>query len=211
MLLDQIPLQGDDSNPPQVSKAGNLAYIIYTSGSTGKPEGVLIEHGALASFCIGIQQDMQLEPEDRYGKVASIGFDASVLDIFATLAFGASIYLVPEEARLSPAQTREYFERHGISKTFCTTQFAEQMMELGNCAGLKILVTGGEKLKKYIPRNFKILNIYGPTECTVCCTTFAVDRQYQNIPIGAPMPNAALYILDPRLRPSRWGCPTSCI
>ncbi len=202
--LDDINLYtGDSSNPPVITKPHNLAYIIYTSGSTGKPKGVMIEHGSLLNLSLWQAHSIELTPEDRSTKYAGFGFDVSIAEIFATFITGASLYVIGDDIRMSLKDLNEYFETNRINKIFLPTQFSEHFMELVDNRSLSIVDVAGEKLKHYKKRNYRVLNKYGPTEYTVYTTCFEVDKFYDNIPIGKPVWNTKIFIVDKynRLQP----------
>ncbi|MEW5821231.1 MAG: amino acid adenylation domain-containing protein, partial [Cyanobacteriota bacterium] len=124
------------------------------------------------------------------------GFDASLLEVVPSLLAGATLHVIPEEIKFSPHDINEYFEANNITLALFTTQLGEQFIDMIDNRSLRFLILGGEKLTHYTPRNFKLINGYGPTEYTVYTTTFIVDKDYDNIPIGKPLSNTSIYILD---------------
>ncbi|SDY59268.1 non-ribosomal peptide synthetase [Thermoactinomyces sp. DSM 45892] len=175
----------------------NVAYVIYTSGSTGKPKGVLVEHRSLVNLSCWHNREYDVTEVDRTAKFASFGFDASVWEIFPYLISGAAIYMLPDEMRLDLNQLNQYFEQNRITISFLPTQLCEHFMEWKN-QSLRILLTGGDKLTKHIPQDYKVINSYGPTENTVVTTAYTVNEQMVNIPIGKPIDNVSVYVLDSR-------------
>ncbi len=176
-------------------KPNNLAYIIYTSGSTGKPKGVLIEQQSLSNLCHWHNDRYLVTSNDRAFKYASFGFDASVWEIFPYLVAGASIYILNDDIKSDIHRLNNYFEIHQISIGFLPTQFCEQFVDIPN-RSLRVLLTGGDKLKRFVQRNYQLANNYGPTENTVVSTSFNVKQGYINIPIGQPISNNQVYILN---------------
>ena len=174
----------------------NLAYIIYTSGSTGKPKGVLLEHRNLINLCAWVQHYHQIEAEDRSATYSGFGFDASIWEMYPFLLYGNTVYVVPEQLRLSPVELGKYLDVHKITIINLPTQFCEQFMALSDNKSLKTLVTGGDKLRQYTRTDYRLVNEYGPTEYTISATAFTVDKYYDNIPIGKPLANTALYVVD---------------
>ncbi|MFC2146043.1 amino acid adenylation domain-containing protein [Acidobacteriota bacterium] len=172
-----------------------LAYLIYTSGSTGKPKGVQVEHRSLSNLCHWHNKHYSVTCRDRAFKYANFGFDASVWEIFPYLIKGASIYLLNDNIKLDFHRLNDYFEANRISIGFLPTQICEQFMGIRN-RSLRVLLTGGDKLKRFIKREYRLANNYGPTENTVVSTSFIVDGNYENIPIGRPISNTQLYILN---------------
>ncbi|MCX6584872.1 MAG: amino acid adenylation domain-containing protein, partial [Candidatus Aminicenantes bacterium] len=175
--------------------ADNLAYIIYTSGSTGKPKGVMVGHGSLVNLCFWHNTYYGITSWDRATRYAGFGFDASVWEFFPYLVVGAAICIAPEEIILDIEALNGYYEKNGVTVSFLPTQVCEQFMALDN-GSLRILLTGGDKLRNYIKRNYRLYNNYGPTENTVVTTRFCVTEESANIPIGKPIANNQVYILD---------------
>ncbi|MDQ0416423.1 fengycin family lipopeptide synthetase D [Croceifilum oryzae] len=175
--------------------AENAAYVIYTSGSTGRPKGVLVEHRSLVNLSCWHIREFEVTKADRTAKFASFGFDASVWEMFPYLISGAAIYMIPDEIRLDVSRLNQYFEQNQITISFLPTQFCEHFMEWENHS-LRILLTGGDKLTKYTPRDYKVINSYGPTESTVVTTAYVVNEQMVNIPIGKPIDNVSVYVLN---------------
>ncbi|HLP59582.1 MAG TPA: amino acid adenylation domain-containing protein, partial [Candidatus Deferrimicrobium sp.] len=173
----------------------NLSYLIYTSGSTGKPKGVMVEHRSLDNLCRWHNTFYSVTARDRATKYAGFSFDASVWEIFPYLIAGASLYIVPEKIILDIWALNNYYERNHITITFLPTQLCEQFITLSNTS-LRILLTGGDKLKNYIKQNYLLYNNYGPTENTVVATSYLVTGESHNIPIGKPVFNTRIYIMD---------------
>ncbi|MFD2672248.1 non-ribosomal peptide synthetase, partial [Marinicrinis sediminis] len=184
-----------DTNLPDKPEPNELAYLIYTSGSTGEPKGVMIEHHALSNMCNWYQSYYELTSEDRCSKYAGFGFDASVWEIFPCLISGASLYIVPESQRLNVEALNAYMNEKSITVSFLPTAVCESFIQLHN-ESLRVLLTGGDKLKTCQPQRYKIVNNYGPTENTVVTTACEVKPPYTSIPIGAPISNVDIYILN---------------
>ena len=205
-LADRRMPDGDCSPLPELGGPSGLAYVIYTSGSTGQPKGTLIEHRSLVNFCEWHCSHFRVTMEDRSSKYCSVGFDASILEIFPYLISGAAVYVIPEHIRLDAAELNGYFNRHGITISFLPTQLGEQFMKLPN-RSLRVLMTGGEKLKTFHPQSYLVYNVYGPTENTIFTTTHLVKAPSDHIPIGKPLYNVRLYILDACGQPQPMGVP----
>lgn len=188
--------KGNSDNPEPGSNSNNLAYIIYTSGSTGKPKGVMIEHHSVVNLCLWHSRFYDIRAEDHCAEFASFSFDASVSQIYSPLSSGSTLHIIPEDLRLSPIELNKYFEANNISYTDLPTQLCEQFMKDIDNKSLRNVTTGGEKLKKYTLRNFRLVDEYGPTEYTVITTNFVVDKYYNKTPIGKPLFNTRIYILD---------------
>ncbi|MCP5046095.1 MAG: amino acid adenylation domain-containing protein, partial [bacterium] len=172
-----------------------LAYIIYTSGTTGTPKGVMIEHRSLVNLCAWHNRFYSVTPADRASCYANLGFDASVWEMFPYLVAGSSLHIVPEDIKLDMQALNHFFERHCITIGFLPTPVCEQFMQMDN-RSLRFLLTGGDRLRSYTKRSYGLVNNYGPTENTVVTTGFMVTKGTQPIPIGKPIDNNRVYILD---------------
>ncbi|HOD40225.1 MAG TPA: amino acid adenylation domain-containing protein, partial [Candidatus Wallbacteria bacterium] len=182
--------------PENINESSDLIYIIYTSGSTGKPKGVMIEHRNLVNLCKWQNLFHGVTANDVSAAYSGFSFDASIWEMTPFLTCGAELHIIADELRLSPDELNAYFNKNGVSITNLPTQFCEQFMESAENYSLKTLVTGGDKLRAYKPSKFRLVNEYGPTEYTISATVFAVDKYYDNIPIGKPLSNTWLYVVD---------------
>jgi len=187
--------EGDQAEIHNVNKPSDLAYVIYTSGSTGKPKGVMLVHRSLINLCYWHNDYYSVTSNDRASKYAGFGFDASVWEIFPYLLIGAAIYIVPEDIKLDIHSLNQYFQDNGITIAFLPTQLCEQFMTIENTT-LRVLLTGGDKLKTFVQKNYQLYNNYGPTENTVVSTSYPVSAFISNIPIGKPLYNNQIYIMD---------------
>ena len=178
-------------------KPENLAYMIYTSGSTGKPKGVMLEHRNLLNLIEYVVASRKITPDFVVAEFASFCFDASVIDLFAPLTAGASVYILPESIRKDAIAVGKFIKDEKITTATFPTQMGELVAELlEDAPNLKFVTLGGEKFKHYRNRTYQMINGYGPTENTVSSTEFRVDRQYENIPIGKSQRNVRSYIVD---------------
>lgn len=171
------------------------AYVIYTSGTTGKPKGIEIMHGSLMRFCHWSIRFYGITERDVTTRYARVGFDAAVWELFPALCAGSEIHIIPEEIRLDLTSLNKYYEQHHVTFTFLPTQVFEQFMEIDNHS-LRIVATGGDKLSIVRPQAYKIVNNYGPTEATIIATSGEVQAGTVNIPIGRPIDNTRIHILD---------------
>ncbi|MCK4258180.1 MAG: amino acid adenylation domain-containing protein [Halanaerobiales bacterium] len=187
--------QGECHNLENINTATDLAYVIYTSGSTGQPKGVMIEHKSLVNLAYWHVRTYQVTEADNATKYAGFGFDASVWEIFPYMITGATIHIIDEELKLDMERLNGYFEQNQVTISFLPTQICEQFMNHDN-KSLRILLTGGDKLKKFIKRDYQLYNNYGPTENTVVSTYCLITETHHNIPIGKPVDNTRIYILD---------------
>lgn len=190
-----------------VVTAENLAYVIYTSGSTGRPKGVEVTHGNLLNLVWWHRNAFAVSTDDRATLISSVGFDAAVCETWPYLSAGASLHLPNEVTRRSPEQLRDWLVNNEITVSFLTTALAERMMdfEWPVSTAFRILLTGADRLRRYpspkLP--FRVVNNYGPTECTVLATSGFVPAGgcAEVLPtIGRPIENAQVYVLDETLK-----------
>ena len=192
--INQLPT--DNCQLPTVNPE-DLFIMLYTSGTTGTPKGCQIVHRNLVAFCEWYHRRFSLAPGCKVTAYASYGFDANMMETYPCLTSGATLYIIPEELRLDLLALNEYFEQEQITHGFMTTQVAYQFATSIENHCLRYLLTGGEKLAPLTPpTNYTLANLYGPTESTVCITSFDVTKPMKDIPIGAALDNTKLYIVD---------------
>ncbi|MCF3569160.1 condensation domain-containing protein, partial [Planktothrix agardhii 1807] len=209
-ILEQNP--PDNLLHPMTSE--NLAYVIYTSGSTGKPKGVLIQHQSLLNLVSWHQNAFNITTIDRATQLAGIAFDASVWEIWPYLTAGACLAIVPPDLLTSPNQLQEWLIGQKITVSFLPTPLAETLIPLDlstNCP-LRLMLTGGDKLNDFPPTSipFTLVNNYGPTENTVVTTSVKITPDLlteKAPPIGRPISNTQVYILDQYQQPVPIGIP----
>ncbi len=193
-LEDNKLYEVKNSNLGTIGKLNDLAYVIYTSGTTGKPKGVMVEQKALVNLCLWHNENYEVTEIDRATKYAGFGFDASVWEIFPYIIAGAALHIIDKSIMLDKAALNKYYEDNQITISFLPTQMCEEFMNLEN-KSLRKLLTGADKLKVYKEQTYELINNYGPTENAVVTTSFKVDKNYNNIPIGKPIRNSKIYIL----------------
>jgi amino acid adenylation domain-containing protein len=201
-------------NPGGAATAENLAYVIYTSGSTGQPKGVEVQHGGLTNLVSWHQREYGVTPVDRATQLSGPSFDASVWEVWPYLAAGASIYIPDPETRVSAAKLVDWITAESITITFLPTPLAEAVLVTveerwpAGCT-LRNILTGGDQLQRW-PRTalpVSLTNHYGPTENTVVTTSFQVATRLSGEagpvlpPIGRPIANTEVYILDQYQQP----------
>jgi len=192
----------------------NLAYIIYTSGSTGQPKGVELTHGGLLNLVNWHLRAFKVSHEDRASQLSALAFDAAVWEFWPYLTAGASVHM-PEGAITTDAEAvRDWYVTQGITIGFLPTPLAERaiMLEWPSNTKLRTLLTGADTLHHYPPRKlpFRLVNNYGPTECTVVATSGVVlpkENQDQLPSIGQAIDNVQVHILDENRQPVSDGQP----
>jgi amino acid adenylation domain-containing protein len=180
----------------------DLIYTIYTSGSTGEPKGVLVEHGSLFNFIHWYAQAYPVIVNGRAPLATGVAFDVSASEIWCNLAWGTTLYVIPEETRLHPRRLLDYYADHQITHAIVPNALVYELVGLPQPAGLKLsyLITGGEQLKPVdvstLP--YQLVNHYGPSENTICTTEYVLQPQdlHQLPPIGKPIAGTTVYVLD---------------
>jgi aspartate racemase len=232
-LLDHLPHDGtqiicldrdwheisseSESDPNIRISADDLAYVIYTSGSTGKPKGVAIPHWGIIRLLFRVDY-VKLNGEQIFLQLAPLSFDASTFEIWGALLHGAKCVLYPGSVP-TPTQLAEFLHKHGINTLWLTAALYNAVIEEAPQAllGVNQLLIGGEALSvTHVMRglallpNTQIINGYGPTESTTftCCYPIPrdlIDQPVTSIPIGRPIGNTQVYILDQHRNPVPFG------
>ncbi|MBV9707502.1 MAG: amino acid adenylation domain-containing protein, partial [Chloroflexi bacterium] len=208
--------QRSSANPISTVTGEQLAYVIYTSGSTGQPKGVLIEHGALAAHCWSMAQVYELRAADHVLQFSTTTFDASLEQILPTLFVGGQLVLRGPDL-WSPSQLLQHIEQQHVSVINLptaywnqVTQACRQIAEEGRPSPLRLVIVGGDRLlpealhvwRQITFGSVRLLNAYGPTEATITATLYDTagytdsNAGLQSVPIGRPVPNRTIYLLD---------------
>lgn len=190
----------------------NLAYVIYTSGSTGYPKGVMIEHKALVNFLHSIYHSFsgKVEPKDRCMSLTSISFDVSVCEIFMPLAFGACLVLYDNEFIGDVKRLGRFIIEKEINFAYIPPtilkDLAAYLLSSNAIVKLDKMLVGVEPISDYAVEDYfklnshlQVINGYGPTEATICATFYKYtpgNPTGKKLPIGKPLPNTGVYILD---------------
>ncbi|UCH96225.1 MAG: amino acid adenylation domain-containing protein, partial [Candidatus Aminicenantes bacterium] len=183
----------------------NLAYVMYTSGSTGRAKAVIVEHRSVVRLVKNTNY-IEFKQGDRILQTGALDFDASTFEIWGALLNGLLLYLVSKETILIAKKLEEVVQKNAITTMWMTSPLFNRMVDedLEIFKGLRDLIVGGDLLSPlHINRvrarfpGLKVTNGYGPTENTTFSTTFLPDREYKrNIPIGKPIANSTVYIMD---------------
>ncbi|MBZ5523305.1 MAG: amino acid adenylation domain-containing protein [Acidobacteriia bacterium] len=195
-----------EDNLPAAQHDDNLAYVIYTSGSTGRPKGVGVAMRGLVNLVHWHFRRYQFGRHDRMAQYVSTSFDVAVWEVWATLAAGASLHIVSEAVRPDPAALLQWMTASRITHIFVVSPMAEALLKLSwpQTTSLRFLLTGADKLHAVDgpAHPFPLVNNYGPTECTVVATAWDVPwESRQDPPIGSPIENTQVYVVDHALQP----------
>ncbi|MBA2651067.1 MAG: amino acid adenylation domain-containing protein [Tatlockia sp.] len=190
--------------------ATTLAYILYTSGTTGKPKGVQISHQSIVNLLFAMAKEIDISEKDVLLGITPLTFDLSVPDLYLPLVTGGSLILGSLMARFNPHEIIRYIDQYHVTLMQATPTTWQMLVNSGwkNESNIKI-ITGGEALTNQLASKLTLLsnnvwNFYGPTETTVWATCHkieTIDKSKPYIPIGKPMPNTQVYILDDNLVP----------
>ncbi|MDE9555583.1 amino acid adenylation domain-containing protein [Xenorhabdus bovienii] len=194
----------------------HLAYVIYTSGSTGLPKGVMVEHRNVLRLIIN-NGFADIGPDDCIAHCANVSFDAATWEVWTGLVHGARILLIPEKTLLQPDYFGQCLSSKGVSALFLTTALFNQYASLiaPSLSGLRYVLFGGEQADirpaislrtDYPPQH--LLHVYGPTETTTFATAYEIpltEGEERKIPIGQPIANTRIYILDTQGQPVPLG------
>lgn len=191
---------------PVETRPEDLAYVIFTSGSTGTPKGVEITHGNLGSLIRWHCQAFGVTAHDRATVMASPGFDASVWEIWPYLTSGASLWIPEDSLRAAREGLRDWLVSSKITMTFQPTAIAERLLDMKwpTPGTLRFLLTGADTLRRRPPAGlpFRLVNNYGPTECTVVATSAEIPPDGDpgmSPPIGRAIQGAVVDIRDGEL------------
>ncbi|HEV7369814.1 non-ribosomal peptide synthetase, partial [Arenibaculum sp.] len=185
----------------------NLAYVIYTSGSTGMPKGVMVEHHSTVNLVMGQRDALGVGPQSRILQFASLSFDAALFEILLAFGSGGALYLRPQGELLAGAALPEFLRTRRISHAVLTPSALTAVPVQGAAsAEPTTLVLAGEALPKALVERwapeYPLFNSYGPTEATVWATLHRCDVAAAVAPpIGRPVANTRLYLLDGRMEP----------
>ena len=205
------PEAGGQVAPPAVS-AANLAYIIFTSGSTGRPKGAMIEHGAIRNRLLWMQDQYRLDPSDVVLQKTPVSFDVSVWELFWPLMFGARLVIARPGGHRDGAYLMRLIADTGVTTLHFVPSMLQVFLEepgLEALLSLRRVFASGEALPWETVRRFQqriacpLHNLYGPTEAAVDVTFWEcrTDGESRSIPIGRPIANTRIHVLDAHMNP----------
>jgi len=190
-----------------IHHSSQLAYIIYTSGSTGKPKGVMVEHASLVNYILGQVKFFGINEKDRVLQFSTICFDASVEQVFIALLSGAVLVLADKETLLEKSVCEAFIVSQAITHLHAVPSFLSNIKP-GGAVALKRVVSGGDvcpvSLANWWSRYCDFYNKYGPTEATITSIEKkyeSSDDRFSQVPVGKPVGNTAIYLLDRWLNP----------
>ncbi|MGA8656965.1 MAG: amino acid adenylation domain-containing protein, partial [Chthoniobacterales bacterium] len=202
-----------DANPPNRTHSENLAHVIYTSGSTGQPKGVLTEQKAIVNQLLWRIEQYGFDSSDVFLQKTTFTFDVSVWELLLPPMLGARMVLLRPGAEKEPLELAEVIERNQVSVIHFVPSMLGvflESLEAGRSLGsLRRCFCGGEALGAELTKRFferfgdrtELHNLYGPTETAIDVTFYPVRSPEDTIPIGRPLANTSLYILDSHKRP----------
>ena len=223
-LCYDSPLPAEDAAPLALSQPNHTAYIIFTSGSTGRPKGVMVGQTAIVNRLLWMQNHYPLTADDVVAQKTPCSFDVSVWEFFWPFIAGAKLVMAEPEAPRAPLAMQQFFARYGVTTThFVPSMLAAFVASLTpetaweSCASLKRVFCSGEALPADLCREWEQLthaplhNLYGPTEAAVDVSWYPAWGEDlaavtgNSVPIGYPVWNTGLRILDAMMRPVPFG------
>jgi amino acid adenylation domain-containing protein len=211
LALDKVT-DGPVTDPTSTVQPDHLAYVIYTSGSTGRPKGVQISHGALSNFLMSMRERPGLTEQDVLVAVTTLSFDIAALEIYLPLIVGARLIIAPRGSVADGSRLKDLLQEHQATVMQGTPTTWRLLLLSGwqNETRIRILC-GGEALptalaRRLIALSHSVWNLYGPTETTIWSTVYRVkDVTGTSIPIGKPIANTSIHILNQHLEPVSIG------
>ncbi|MES2675293.1 MAG: non-ribosomal peptide synthetase [Pseudomonadota bacterium] len=219
-LADVLASQ-PEVNPGLDLVPDQLAYVLYTSGSTGTPKGVEVPHAQVTNCLQNYCTQYPLGADERVAQRTTTAFAVSVKELFAALVSGASVVILADEVSKDPARLAAAIGDYGVTRLSIVPSHLEALLGSGaaataSLAGLRYCITAGEPLPKSVADRFKqqlpdtrLLNNYGCTEFNDITyqDVLSLEGDYQFVPVGFPIANSELYVLDAQLRPVPIGVP----
>ena len=207
LMLDAQEEEGQDANPLCTGlDAQSLAYVIYTSGSTGQPKGVMNHHAGVWNLVHDQVALFDITPDSRVLQFASSSFDACIWEVALTLSAGASLHLASREALLPGAPLIDTVQSAALTHLFLPPAALAALPADADLSTVRSLIVGGDACPVALARHWsqgrRFFNAYGPTEATVCSTVYEYTPECPpQLPIGRPVANVRIYILNAALQP----------
>jgi len=206
-------------NPEVDVRLAHLCYLVYTSGSTGKPKGVMLSHRSMYLIARWHQLEYAISEEDRVTQQTAPAFDPVGLELWSTWFAGASLHIVPDAVRGNPPALQNFLIEHKLTVAFMPTPICANLIDEPwpspadpAHVPLRVLTTGGDRLVRGplasnpLPPGVRLDNWYGPSENTIISTFFRVPPGFPGAPpIGRPVDNVRIYIVDKHMRPCGVG------
>ncbi|MCP3144587.1 amino acid adenylation domain-containing protein [Pyxidicoccus sp. QH1ED-7-1] len=218
LFVHELPLQVlPRTRPMSGATSRHLAYVDFTSGSTGRPKGVAVEHRGVMRLLHGARY-AHLGPEETFLLIAPVSFDASTLELWGPLLFGGRLVIFPPQSPSDVELLSSVLQRHGVTTLHLTSGLFSQVVDLkpDSLRGVRQLLTGGDvvsapHVRKVVEGMFiPVTACYGPTESTLFTSTYRMTEAAQvgaSIPIGTPIANTQVYVLDGHGQPVPPGIP----
>ncbi|MEU9447536.1 amino acid adenylation domain-containing protein [Streptomyces sp. NPDC048277] len=195
------------SGPAPAGSAEALAYVIYTSGSTGRPKGVMVPHRGVVNFALDMIRRLEITEEDVVAAVTTASFDIAVMELLVPLVRGATVHIVTRETARDGSRLAKQLDRAGATLVQATPATWHLLMQAGWRNPLVRALCGGEALPPVLAERLiaavgSVWNVYGPTETTIWSTTHRLGDTAPGrpVPIGRPLANTRVHVLDERLR-----------
>jgi len=196
-----------DANLSSETTSTNLAYVIYTSGSTGKPKGVAIQHQTLVNFLISMSDKPGLTSTDSLVAVTTLSFDIVGLELYLPLLVGARVVLTNREVGSDGSRLSSLLTESGATVMQATPATWRMLVDSGWSGNDKLrILCGGEILPRelanqLLEKGAGLWNMYGPTETTIWSSVHRLESKEGIVPVGPPIANTQIYILDKNLQP----------
>jgi amino acid adenylation domain-containing protein len=215
LILDEIQLEEEPASAPDSGvTARNLAYIDFTSGSTGRPKGVCIEHRSVLRLVKNIRY-ASLGPGETLLLASPLSFDASTFELWGSLLTGASLAVFPPHPPADALELADVIARHGVTCLYLSSGLFSQAVDVAarRLSSVRRIIVGGDVLsashtRRMVELGVAVTNGYGPTECTtfaVACCMEPHSRVEDPVPLGHPISNTTVYVLDGHMEPVPLG------